>query len=58
MSAQKLITIQLRVTATNESALPRMIRLRRLLKTALRQWGFKCVAVEVKDSDEKEEKYT
>ena len=58
MSADEIITIRLRDTAQNKGALPQIVRLRRLIKAAIRSFGFRCVSIEVKQSDEKEEKQT
>lgn len=39
------IIIRLRDVSQNESKLPQTIRLRRLLKLALRSFGFRCISV-------------
>ena len=49
MSRDQIITIKLRDTAQNTGAIPQIVRLRRLIKVAIRSFGFRCVSIEVKD---------
>lgn len=47
------IIIRLRDAAQNESRVPQAVRLKRLLKLALRSFGFRCVSVETGEEPEK-----